>query len=137
VVRTEVLRKRLGKLDEYLAILQELRRYTFEEFVADPEHYRSVERFLQLAIETLTDLGNHVIADLQLGTVDWYSDIPRLLHEAGYISVEMRENWIRMIGFRNVLVHDYLDVDRRLVYEVMQQRLGDFEALRRVFAEML
>ena len=61
----------------------------------------------------------------------------RLLHEAGYMSVEMRENWIRMIGFRNVLVHDYLDVDRGLVYEVMQQRLGDFEALRRVFAEML
>ncbi len=53
------------------------------------------------------------------------------------MSVEMRENWIRMIGFRNVLVHDYLDVDRGLVYEVMQQRLGDFEALRRVFAEML
>jgi len=28
-------------------------------------------------------------------------------------------------------------VDRRLVYEVMQQRLGDFEALRRVFAALL
>ena len=42
-----------------------------------------------------------------------------------------------MIGFRNVLVHDYLDSDRRLVYEVMQQRLGDFKALRRFFAEML
>jgi uncharacterized protein YutE (UPF0331/DUF86 family) len=137
VVRTEVLRKRLGKLDEYLAILQEQRRYTFEEFVADPEHYGSAERFLQLAIETLIDLGNHVIADLRLGAVDSYSDIPRLLREAGYSSVEIRENWIRMIGVRNVLVHDYLDVDRRLVYEVMQQRLGDFQALRGVFAGML
>ena len=78
MVRAEVIRKRLGKLDEYLAILQELRRYTFEEFVANPEHYGSAERFLQLAIETLTDLGNHVIADLRLGAVDWYSDIPRL-----------------------------------------------------------
>ena len=42
-----------------------------------------------------------------------------------------------MIGVRNVLVHDYLDGDRRLVYEVMQQRLGDFEALRRIFAALL
>jgi uncharacterized protein YutE (UPF0331/DUF86 family) len=137
VVKAEVIRKRLGKLDEYLAILQGLRRYTYEEFTANPEHYGSAERFLQLAIETLTDLGNHVIADLGLGTVDWYSDIPRLLHEAGYINAEMRENWTRMIGFRNVLVHDYLDVDRRLVYEVLQQRLGDIEALRPVFAELL
>jgi uncharacterized protein YutE (UPF0331/DUF86 family) len=137
VVRVEVIRKRLRKLDEYLAILAGLRGYTFEEFVADPEHYGSTERFLQLAIEALTDLGNHVIADLQLGTVDWYSDIPRLLNEAGYIDLETRENWIRMIGFRNVLVHDYLEVDRKLVYEVMQERLGDFEVLRGVFAALL
>ena len=47
MVRAEVIRKRWGKLDEYLAILQELRRYTFEKFVADPEHYGSAERFLQ------------------------------------------------------------------------------------------
>lgn len=137
MVRVEVIRKRLRKLDEYLAILAGLRGYTFEEFVADPEHYGSTERFLQLAIEALTDLGNHVIADLQLGTVDWYSDIPRLLNEAGYIDLETRENWIRMIGFRNVLVHDYLEVDRKLVYEVMQERLGDFEVLRGVFAALL
>jgi len=137
VIRPEVIRKRLGKLDEYLAILHRLRGYTFEEFVADPEHYGSAERFLQLAIEALIDLGNHVIADLRLGTVDWYSDIPRLLCEAGYINPETRENWIRMIGFRNVLVHDYLEVDRKLVYEVMQEHLEDFEALRRVFAALL
>jgi uncharacterized protein YutE (UPF0331/DUF86 family) len=67
VVRAEVLRRCLGKLDEYLAILRVLRRYTLEEFVANPEHYGSAERFLQLAIETLIDLGNHVITDLRLG----------------------------------------------------------------------
>ena len=137
MVNAEVVRKRLGKLDEYLAILRGLRGYTYEEFTTNPERYGSAERFLQLAIEVLTDLGNHIIADLRLGTVEWYSDIPRLLHEAGYIDLEARENWIRMIGFRNVLVHDYLDVDRKLVYEVMQQRLEDFEALRRVFAALL
>lgn len=137
MIRAEVIRKRLNKLDEYLAILQGLRMYTFEEFSASPERYGSAERFLQLAVETLIDLGNHVIAELGLGTVEWYSDIPRLLQEAGYISPEMGENWTRMIGFRNVLVHDYLDVDRRLVYEVLQGRLGDFEALRQVFAGLL
>ncbi len=46
MVRAEVLRRRLGKLDEYLAILHTLRKYTFEEFVANPEHYGSAERFL-------------------------------------------------------------------------------------------
>jgi len=137
VVKLEVIRKRLNKLDEYLAILHSLRQYSFEEFVADPEHYGSAERFLHLAIESLSDIGNHVVADMGLGTVNSYSDIPRLLYESAYIDVEMRETWIQMIGFRNVLVHDYLDVDRKLVYTVLQENLGDFEVLRRVFAQFL
>lgn len=78
MVRPEVIRKRLNKLDEYLAILQDLQRYAFDEFVERPECYGSVERFLQLAIEVGIDLGNHVIADLKLGTVNWYSDIPTI-----------------------------------------------------------
>ncbi len=137
MVKAEVLRKRLNKLDEYLTILRRLRRYTFKEFTADPERYGSAERFLQLAIEALLDLGNHVIADLRLGTVEWYSDIPRVLHEAGYVDAELCKTWTRMIGFRNVLVHDYLDVDHRLVYEVLQERLNDIELLRRIFAQFL
>jgi predicted nucleic acid-binding protein len=91
--------------------------------------FSSTETFLQLAIETLTDLGNHVIADPRLGAVDWYSDIPRLLYEAGYINVEKRENWIHMIGFRNVLVHDYLDVHRRLVSLPVSFDAGERETL--------
>ncbi len=137
MVRAEVRRKRLNKLDEYLLILLQLCRYTFEEFIASPERYGSAERFLQLAIEALLDVGNHVIADLHLGTVEWYSDIPRLLYEAGYLDAQMCETWTRMIGFRNVLVHDYLDVDHQLVYEVLQERLPDIESLRRIFAQFL
>lgn len=70
MVKPEVVRKRLNKLDEYLSILRGLQRYSFEEFVDDPEHYGSAERFLHLAIETVVDLGNHVIAEMALGTVN-------------------------------------------------------------------
>lgn len=65
--KPELIRKRLQKLDEYLAILRKLRRYNLVEFVADPEHYGSAERFMQLAIEVCNDLGNHVVAELGLG----------------------------------------------------------------------
>jgi len=79
MVRHEILRKRMNKLDEYLAILRQLQRYARDEFLSDPEHYGSAERFLHLAIEALLDMGNHVIADDNLGAVDWYSDVPKIL----------------------------------------------------------
>ena len=81
MVRPEVIRKRLNKLDEYLSILGKLRRYSFEEFIADAERYGSAERFLHLAIESVTDMGNHVIAELELGIVNSYSDIPKIMAE--------------------------------------------------------
>jgi uncharacterized protein YutE (UPF0331/DUF86 family) len=137
MVRVEVLRKRLNKLDEYLRILTRLQRYSFEEFMADPERYGSVERFLHLAIETLTDMGNHVVADLNLGVVDWYSDIPKRIREHGYIDEAFERKWIRMIGFRSTLVHEYVDIDRKIVYQILQENLEDMRSLRKMFAEFL
>ena len=137
MVRVEILQRRLRKLEEYLAILRRLQRYSYDEFVADPERYGSAERFLQLAIEALLDMGNHVIADLDLGTVQWYSDIPTILAERGGLSPELRDRWIRMIGFRNTPVHEYLDLDRRIVHEVLQHGLGDLERLWDFFASFL
>ena len=42
-----------------------------------------------------------------------------------------------MIGFRNTLVHRYMDVDRTIVYEMPQNRLCDIEELKCVFARQL
>jgi len=136
-IKAEVLRKRLNKLDEYLAILRGLQKYSFDEFIADPQHYGSVERFLHLAIEAINDMGNHVVAELDLGEVNWYSDIPALLARADHIDDSLQEKWIRMIGFRNPLVHEYIEIDRKIVHDVLRNRLGDLEELRRSFAQFL
>ncbi len=137
MIRPEVIRKRLNKLDEYLTILRSLQAYDLEEFTNTPERYGSAERFLHLAIEAIIDLGNHTIAALQLGEVNWYSDIPLLLFDAGYIDDELKEKWTRMIGFRNVLVHDYLNIDRKIVHDILQNHLEDIEIIKRVFAQFL
>ncbi len=137
MVNKEVIRKRLNKLDEYVAVLGDLQKYTREEFLENPERYGSAERFLQLAVEALIDLGNHVIADLGLGEVDSYADIPTLLAQKQHLNESSAEKWIQMIGFRNILVHEYLDIDRGIVYDVLHQRLGDFGELRKAFAPFL
>lgn len=137
MVRPEVIRRRLEGLINYLRILERNGQYSEKEFLADPEHYGSAERFLQLAIEALLGMGSHIIAEEGLGTVNQSRDIPRLFREHGYIDGELEGRWIRMIGFRNILVHDYLDLDRKLVYEVLHQRLDDLRSLQRVFAAFL
>ncbi len=136
-IKSEVIRKRLVKLDEYLQILYNMQKYSLEEFLSNPEHYASVERFLHMAIESTIDIGGHIVSGLGLGEVNWYSDIATIMEEKGYISVELREKWIRIVGFRNILVHQYLEVDREIVYDVLQNKLSDLEELKKVFASFL
>ncbi len=133
----DIIRKRLAKLEHYLAILDKMRRYSYEEFSSEPEKYASAERFLHLCIEAINDIGNHVAANEQLGEVNWQSDIPRLLTRAGYLTPELAEKWIRMIGFRNVLVHDYLEIDHKIVYNVITNELDDLRRLMQTFATWL
>jgi uncharacterized protein YutE (UPF0331/DUF86 family) len=137
VVKPEVIRRRLARFNEYLGILDRYQAYDLETFLADPEHYGSAERFLQLAIESTLDMGSHIIAGERLGNVEQSRDIPRRFQEHGLIDDALELRRIRMIGFRNILVHEYAELDRSIVHEVVCERLDDLRALAPVFATYL
>jgi uncharacterized protein YutE (UPF0331/DUF86 family) len=82
-------------------------------------------------------MGSHIVADENLGTVEQSRDIPRRFLEHGRITESLEQRWIHMIGFRNILVHEYLAVDRAVVYDVVCHRLQDLAEIRRLFAEFL
>lgn len=133
----EVLLARFQKFDEVVAVLRDLQRYALDEFVDQPERYGSAERFLQLAIESLNDIGNHIIADDGLGIVASYRDIPQRLCEHGVIDESLRDIWMEVIGFRNILVHDYLRIDRAIVHDILQNRLEDLARIKTALAATL
>lgn len=137
MVRAEVIRKRLSKVGESIDFLANVAGHGFDEFNVKPELYGSAERFLHIAVEGLIDVGNHVVSDLELGQVNHYSDIPALLHSSGRLSDGQKELFLKMIGFRNALVHDYCDIDRGIVYDIIRNRLGDIRDLMSAFAVYL
>ena len=89
MVRPEVLHRRLKKLDEYLSILEKLKRYSRQEFTTEPERYGSAERFLQLAIEAINDMASHVVAEPELGIVSVSSNLPRLFEASGFANEKL------------------------------------------------
>lgn len=138
MVNKNVLLKRIEKAKEYISFLKKIKNeYTKVEFKNDPKIYGSSERFLHLTIEALLDIGNHIIADENLGKVEFYSDIPKILHNNRYIDAESRDVFIKIIGFRNILVHDYVDIDLDIVFKVIDTNLVDIEKIIKQFAKLL
>jgi uncharacterized protein YutE (UPF0331/DUF86 family) len=127
----DVFERRTRRFVEALEILERLGRTPWERFSVDPEKYGAAERFLQTAVEILNDLGAHLVARLGVSPVERYRDVPARLLEAGSLTERQAELWRRVIGFRNVVVHDYLEVDRAIVYDILRHRLDELRELHR------
>lgn len=132
-VDREVVAARLAVLDENLRLLESFRDLDLSAYLGDPRNYGSSERFLQLAIEAVFDIGTHCISALALPRPLAYGDIIPTLAQAGIISQETRAELTNMAGFRNLLVHDYAQLDRARVHAFLTSRL---DGLRHFAAEI-
>lgn len=137
MVNKNVLSARLERLREYLGILVSIQEYDCDRFIQDPFIHGTAERNLHLAIECLLDIGNHIIADLGYAKPESYADIFRILTENQVIPLQLYKNLEGMAAFRNVLVHDYLRLDRARVHQVIKDKTQYLEELGSVFANML
>jgi len=137
VLDHEAITALLDKLDEYGKILKELQRIPKSEFIADYHVYGLAERYLQLSIECLFDIGRLIIAGLGLQKPNRHQEIIEILWEAEVVSTNLASKLQGIAGFRNILVHNYLKINHNLVYENLQKGVTDFEDFAREIAEFL
>lgn len=134
--RERILTK-LADLDSYLNELAQIAPSSFEEYVRSIEKRRACERLLQISVETVIDICAILVQSLRLGLPAEEDDIFEKLVRAGVISSEMVKTLKRMKGFRNILVHEYGRVDDRIVFDIIVNRMGDFEVFKQEILEAL
>lgn len=129
--------------------IKELRRRVFEletKFKPLPEHklitdetlYSAAEHHLQIAIQCCLDIAAHITSALAL---------PLAKEEAGevffsiakekIISENLAKTMKKVIGYRNVLVHQYLEVERHETYMNIQEGLKDLVNFAKEIQEFL
>jgi uncharacterized protein YutE (UPF0331/DUF86 family) len=96
-----------------------------------------VEHALFIAIQSLLDLGSHILADLEIRNVSDYRDVILKLGQAKVIPLHFAEAIADMSGFRNRLIHEYEDIDPSRVHHFLQNRLKDIEDFIRYIREYL
>jgi uncharacterized protein YutE (UPF0331/DUF86 family) len=136
VDRTLVL-KYLEALNHYIERLTAFQKHSFDEFQSDEAIHWAVEHGLQLAIQCIIDVGNHILASKHLARVEDYRHTILALGEHGIVPKEFAEQLSKMAGFRNILVHMYLGVDLRVVYNILQNHLPAFSEFANHIADYL
>jgi uncharacterized protein YutE (UPF0331/DUF86 family) len=128
-----VVTARLAVLEENLRLLEPFADLDLATYLGDPRNYGAAERFLHLAIEAIFDIGTHCISALKLSKPLSYSDIIPALAHAGLISHETQAELEGLAGFRNLLVHEYIRLDRARIHAFLAAHLG---GLRRFAADI-
>lgn len=92
-------------------------------FAEDFQKQNAIAMNVQRACELTIDTANHLIKSKKLGLPQDSRDSFALLQRAGLISVEQMNFLQGMVGFRNILVHEYKRLDLEIMVEVIERRL--------------
>ncbi len=138
MVSPDVVQKRIRLLEGYLKKLHAIRqRINLDSFLADSDTQDIVDRNLHLAIESVLDIGQHIIASSGWRAAEEYAGIFTTLEQHGVISKELLTRVHGMAGFRNLLVHEYTEIDHFQVFQVLQDHLDDLNDLARAYQQFL
>ncbi|MBC7227535.1 MAG: DUF86 domain-containing protein [Thermoflexales bacterium] len=122
--------------------MDELRIYreratSFRVYQDDKMLRRAVERALQVAIEACLDIGRRLIALEGFRYPEDNKDVFQILAEEEVVPRQLLPSLIEMARFRNLIVHDYAQIDDARVYGILKKRLDDFDAYARAIAAYL
>jgi uncharacterized protein YutE (UPF0331/DUF86 family) len=81
---------------------------------------------LTRAVQLCVDIGAHLVAGLELPPPDTMGQTFDVLAGAGIIDEHLAVRLKKAVGFRNIAVHRYQEIDWRIVHALASQRLGDF-----------
>jgi len=113
---------KLTRLEENLRTLKEIKKnYSLDDIISNKVDEWGLRYGLFESIQIVIDLSCHVVSEKNLGTPKNYSDCLSYLIANKYLSKELGEKLLRMIGLRNLLIHEYGIIESKKLYEYLDQ----------------
>lgn len=122
------LAEKISRLKEFLKALRLLQKTVDrKKYFSEDMVRRTVERYLQLALEAAFDIADQIINEEKLRKPQEYRDTMLILGEHKILPKEFAFRFAGAAGFRNVLVHDYVKLDDQKVFEHFKKDAGEIE----------
>lgn len=136
MVDAESITERLGRLEHWLELLEEVRSGGEAAYLRDELLQAATERWLQLAEQACIDLGAHVVTEVSAPPPGDYAGVFTTLAETGHLDPDLARRLVEVAKQRNLLVHAYLDIDDRKIFESLRH-LDDLRAFAEAVQRLL
>lgn len=129
--------QKLIRLNNLIKELEEINQIPRKQFLHDRRLQAAVERYFILAIEIITDIGNHLLIEKGGKPGASYEDIIEQLGKKRLIPLHVAKRNKGMAKFRNLLVHVYEVVEPELVHQYLKKAPKEFKAFATAFTQHL
>ena len=97
-----------------------------EHFATDFTRQDAAVLNVQRACEAALDIGHHIVRRERLGLPQSARDVFDMLSAAGWVELALADAMKRMLGFRNIAVHDYQELLLPITVSVITEHLDEF-----------
>ncbi len=136
-INRDLVHSKFDLVQRNLGLLESIRKVEYREFVSDFLRIQAAKHALQESIEACLDVANHIIAVSGFRRPETHADMPQVLFENGIIAGNLKKRLTNMSRFRNLLVHQYGDIDNKEIYRILQEDLGDITKFMKQILEYL
>ena len=135
-----LIKKKIDLIQRDLERLLEFRDFTFDQMAKDYIKYAALKNFFMEIIGRGIDINEHIIAKIGV-----YEDLsPRDYRETFLILAKLNilpgafaKKIAASAGFRNAIVHDYDDLDERVVYKTVGEAIKQYSEYCRYILKFL
>ena len=103
----------------------------------DPDLQDIIVLNLSRAVQLCVDIGAHLIAGMEVPPPDTMGQTFDALAQAGVIHENLAMQLKKAVGFRNIAVHNYREIDWTIVHTIAGHHLGDFTEFAKTIATRL
>jgi len=127
MVDKDIIQRKLSVMDSRLQNLETLKLLERQEFLASFQAVDAAKYNLQVCIEALIDVSNHVVARERWGIPSTSAEAVKLIVQHGVLGKDKESSLVQMVKFCNRIVHLYQDVDDSEIYRILQENLVDIK----------
>ena len=127
MVKVEVIRQRLNKLLTSLGKFEKFLSLSLEEFLEDDIAQDVVEYNLFICINIMIDIATHIVVENGFGNPETMGGAFDILKKEKYLTADETKTYKNMVGLRNILAHEYLKINKKIIYDILQNNLTDIK----------
>lgn len=127
MVDKDIMQRKLSYIDLKLNNLEILKLIERQEFLASFQAVDAAKYNIQVCVEALIDVSNHIVARERWGIPSTSAEAVKLLIEHGVLDKDKEQSLVQMVKFRNRIVHLYQEVDDSEIYRILQENLDDIK----------